>query len=78
MFAQKEQNEPLPEDVSKYLDFKKKTGRGFEDFVKANRDFSNLSDDQLLQEYYSMTESDLDHDDIEYLMEDKFGYDEES
>ena len=77
LFAQKEQNEPLPEDVSKYLDFKKKTGRGFEDFVKANRDLSNLSDNQLLREYYSMTESDLDADDIQYLMEDKFGYDEE-
>ena len=77
LFAQKEQNEPLPEDVSKYLDFKKKTGRGFEDFVKANRDITKLSDDQILQEYYSMTESDLDNDDIKYLMDDKFGYDED-
>ena len=50
---------------------------GFEDFVKANRDLSNLSDDQILQEYYSMTESDLDNDDIKYLMDDKFGYDED-
>ena len=77
LFTQQEQNEPLPEDVSKYLDFKKNTGRGFEDFVKANRDLSGLSDDQLLREYYSMTESDLDAEDIQYLMEDKFGYDEE-
>ena len=64
LFTQKEQNEPLPEDVSKYLDFKKNTGRGFEDFVKANRDITKLSDDQILREYYSMTESDLDNDDI--------------
>ena len=49
LFAQKEQNEPLPEDVSKYLDFKKKTGRGFSDFVKANRDITKLSDEQLLK-----------------------------
>ena len=35
LFTQQGQNEPLPEDVSKYLDFKKNTGRGFEDFVKA-------------------------------------------
>ena len=76
LFTQKEQNEPLPEDVSKYLDFKKNTGRGFEDFVKANRDIK-LSDDQILREYYSMTESDLDNDDIKYLMDDKFGYDED-
>ena len=77
LFANKEQNDPLPEDVSKYLDFKKKTGRGFSDFVKANKDYTNISDEQLLKEYYSLTENDLDSEDIEYLMNDKFGYDEE-
>jgi hypothetical protein len=77
LFQVKESNQELPEEVSKYLDFKEKTGRGFQDFVKANRDFSNLSDDQLLKEYYSLTEADLDSDDIDYLMNDKFGYDSE-
>jgi len=76
-FSNKQENEPLPEDVSKYLKFKKETGRGFEDFVKANRSYDNLDDDQLLSEYYSLTETDLDSEDIEYLMEDKFGYDED-
>jgi len=37
LFAEKEQTGKLPEDVSKYLDFKKETGRGFEDLVKANK-----------------------------------------
>jgi len=50
-FSNKQENEPLPEDVSKYLKFKKETGRGFEDFVKANRSYDNLDDDQLLSEY---------------------------
>ena len=60
LFAQKEMNEELPEDVSKYLNFKKETGRGFNDFVKANRDYDDLNEDQVLAEYYSLTESDLD------------------
>ena len=77
MFSEQEKNSPLPDEVSKYLDFKKETGRGFEDFIKANRSYDNLEDDQILKEYYSLTESDLDSEDIEYLMEDKFGYDEE-
>tara|TARA_A100001201_G_scaffold143760_1_gene147318 strand:+ start:1293 stop:2414 length:1122 start_codon:yes stop_codon:yes gene_type:complete len=77
LFIEKEKNEPLPEDVSKYLDFKKNTGRGFQDFVKANRDYTEFSDDQILREYYSLTEEDLDSDDIQYLMDDKFGYDKE-
>lgn len=77
LFSQQQENSPLPDEVSKYLDFKKETGRGFEDFIKANKNYDNLEDDQILKEYYSLTESDLDSEDIEYLMEDKFGYDEE-
>ena len=77
LFSQQQENSPLPDEVSKYLDFKKETGRGFEDFIKANRSYDNLEDDQVLKEYYSLTESDLDSEDIEYLMEDKFGYDED-
>lgn len=77
LFSEQEKNSPLPDEVSKYLDFKKETGRGFEDFIKANRSYDNLEDDQILKEYYSLTESDLDSEDIQYLMEDKFGYDEE-
>jgi len=77
LFSEQEKNSPLPDEVSKYLDFKKETGRGFEDFIKANKNYDNLEDDQILKEYYSLTESDLDSEDIQYLMEDKFGYDEE-
>ncbi len=77
LFSEQEKNSPLPDEVSKYLDFKKETGRGFEDFIKANKSYDSLEDDQILKEYYSLTESDLDSEDIQYLMEDKFGYDEE-
>ena len=64
LFAQSESNEELPDDVSKYLKFKKETGRGFQDFVNANKDYTELSDDKLLKEYYSLTETDLDTEDI--------------
>ena len=77
LFNEKENNESLPEDVSKYLEFKKTTGRGFDDFVKANKNFDKLNDDQLLAEYYSLTEEDLDSEDIYYLMDSKFGIDED-
>ena len=65
LFSEQEKNNPLPDEVSKYLDFKKETGRGFEDFIKANKNYDNLEDDQILKEYYSLTESDLDSEDIE-------------
>ena len=77
LFSEREQSNDLPEEVSKYLDYKKNTGRGFEDFVKVNKQYDNLEDDQVLAEYYSLTESDLDKEDIHYLMEEKFSYDED-
>ena len=72
---QREEN-PLPEDVSKYLQFKKETGRGFDDFVKLNKDYDEMDSDQLLKEYLTATEKGLDADDIEDLM-DEFAYDED-
>jgi hypothetical protein len=77
LFSQKEESESLPEDVSKYLEYKKETGRGFNDFVKVNNDYDDLNDDQILAEYYSLTEEDLDSEDIQYLMEERFSYDED-
>ena len=51
LFEQKEANEELPEDVKAYFEYKKTTGRGMDDYVKLNRDFSSMEDDQLLSEY---------------------------
>jgi hypothetical protein len=71
------QKEELPEDVSAFLNFKKETGRGINDFVKINSDLDSLDPDQILKEYYSQKESDLDTEEIEYLIADKFSYDED-
>lgn len=77
LFAQREQNDELPEDVSAFLKYKKETGRGINDFMKLQVNYDDLNPDQVLREYYAATENDLDSEDIEYLMEDKFSYDEE-
>ncbi len=77
LFAQREQNDELPEDVSAFLKYKKETGRGFDDFMKIQKDYDEMNPEQLLREYYSATEEDLDSDDINYLIEDKFGYDQD-
>mgnify|MGYP003644955129 CR=1 FL=1 len=77
LFAQTEANEELPEDVSAYLKYKKETGRGIEDFYRLQKDFSAMGSDQLLAEYYSETEDGLDAVDIQDLIDDSFGFDEE-
>ena len=76
LVSKREESEPLPEDVAAYLKYKKETGRGFNDFAKLQKDYSDLGPDSLLREYYSITEEGLDSEDIDLLMED-FVYDEE-
>lgn len=76
LVSQREESEPLPEDVASYLKYKKETGRGFNDFAKLQKDYTDLSPDALLKEYYSITEEGLDSEDIDLLMED-FDFDEE-
>jgi hypothetical protein len=77
LITERESSEELPEDVAAYLKFKKETGRGFNDFVNANKNYDDLDPNQLLKEYYRQTESELDEEDIDYLIEDKFGFDED-
>jgi len=72
-----EPKEDLPEDVATYLKFKNDTGRGINDFVKYSEDIDSLNPEEILARYYSDIESDLDADEIEYILNDKFGYDED-
>ena len=76
LITEREENEPLPDDVAAYLKYKKDTGRGINEYVKLQKDYSDLSPDALLKEYYTITEEGLDPEDIDSMMED-FAFDEE-
>jgi len=68
---------PLPENVQKLMDFMEETGGTLEDYVKINQDYSKLDDNSLLREYYRQTKKHLNEEEINFLMEDQFSYDEE-
>ena len=70
LVSKREESEPLPDDVAAYLKYKKETGRGFNDFAKLQKDYSDLSPDALLKEYYSITEEGLDPEDIDDMLEE--------
>ena len=73
----KEAGVELPENIQKVVDFINDTGGSLEDYVRLNTDYASLNEDQLLREYYQTTNPNLDNEDINFLMEDKFSYDEE-
>lgn len=76
LVAERKDAEPLPEDVSAYLKYKKETGRGFEDFLELRKDFDSMNPEELLKSYLTSTQEGLDSEDIESLMEE-YSYDED-
>ena len=66
----------LPENIDKLIKFMDETGGTLEDYVNMNRDVSDLSDGELLRQYYSQSKP-WDSQEINEYMEDNFSYDEE-
>jgi len=73
-----ETGKALPENLQKVVDFMEDTGGSLEDYVKLNQDYASYDNDTLLREYYSNTKPHLDNEEISFLMEDQFSYDEDA
>jgi hypothetical protein len=68
---------PLPENIQKLVDFMGETGGDLNDYVKLNQDYSKLDDSDLLHEFYKQTKPHLNQEEINFLMEDTFSFDED-
>ena len=68
----------LPENIQKVVDFMNDTGGDLNDYVKLNQDYSKLDNQDLLLEHYKQTKPHLNHEEINFLMEDQFSYDEDT
>ena len=74
---EEEQGIELPENIQKVVDFINETGGTLEDYVALNKDYSNTDDLALLREYYQQSKPHLSSEEIDFLIEDKFTFDEE-
>ena len=68
---------PIPENIQKLMEFMEETGGDLQDYVKLNQDYSELDNHTLLKEYYKQTKPHLENEEIDFMMEDYFSYDEE-
>ena len=78
--AQEEQVEEyveLPENIQKLMDFMEETGGDLQDYVKLNTDVKDLDDSEVLHDYYKRTKPHLNNEEINFLLEDRYSYDEE-
>jgi len=67
----------LPENVQKLMSFMEDTGGDLNDYVKLNKDFSQMDNHTLLKEYYGATKPHLESDEVDFIMEDNFSFDED-
>ena len=67
----------LPEGVDKLVKFIEETGGDLQDYVRLNADYSTVDDKALLKEYYKKTKPHLDDEEIDFVMEENFHYDED-
>jgi hypothetical protein len=72
-----ETGKTIPENLQKVVDFMEETGGTLEDYVKLNQDYSKLENQDLLFEYYKQTKPHLNNEEINFLMEDQFSFNED-
>ena len=78
-FTEEENKTPemeLPENVEELVKFMNETGGTLEDYVRLNADYSNVDDEALLREYYKSTKPHLSSEEVNFMLEDNFSYDE--
>jgi hypothetical protein len=68
---------PIPENIQKLMEFMEDTGGDLDDYIKLNKDYSKLDEQDLLYEYYKQTKPHLNNEEINFLMEDQFSYEED-
>lgn len=67
----------LPDNVEKLIEFMKDTGGDMRDYIRLNADYSTIDNDVLLKEYYTQTKPHLNDEEIQFIMDEKFAWDEE-
>jgi len=72
-----ETGNPLPENIEKLVNFMEETGGDLTDYVTLNQDYSQLDNHTLLKEYYKSTKSHLSDEEVDFVMEDNFAFDED-
>ena len=67
----------VPENLEKLVSFMKETGGTVDDYARLNADYSNVDGEALLKEYYKQAKPHLDSEEIQFVIEDSFSFDED-
>lgn len=71
------QEQSIPEDIAKFMEYKNETGRSFDDYAKLQQDWTQVEDTTVLREYYRQDKPHLDAEEIDFLINEEYSYDSE-
>jgi hypothetical protein len=66
-----------PENIQDLVKFINETGGTLQDYVELNKDYEKFDNMDLLHEYYTKTKPHLSSDEIVFLIDDKYNFNEE-
>ncbi len=67
----------LPENINKLVDFMRETGGTMQDYIRLNTNYEDVDRDVLVKEYYKSTKPHLSQEEIDFMIEDTFAFDED-
>ncbi len=67
----------LPENIEKLVDFMKDTGGDIQDYVRLNTNYDEVDKNVLVKEYYKNTKPHLSAEEIDFVIDDNFAFDED-
>ena len=67
----------IPDNIHDLVQFMNETGGTVEDFVNLNKDYTSYDNNEIIKEYYNKTKPHLNSEEVNFLIEDGFLYDEE-
>ncbi len=67
----------LPDNINKLVDFMRETGGTMQDYIRLNTNYEDIDRDVLVKEYYKASKPHLSKDEINFMIEDTFAFDED-
>lgn len=69
------EQEALDPETEAYLKFRKETGRGYQDFMQTQKDWSQEAQEEVLKQVLKMKYPDLDEDEIQFKFKKQYSFD---
>ena len=67
----------LPENITKLVSFMEETGGTIQDYIRLNTNYDDVDRDVLVKEYYKSTKPHLSAEEIDFMIDDGFAFDED-